>query len=62
MVPVRGLALQNSEYRAMPAPTAPAEEPGDDWDLLGFVLRCFTHAHALTWAFDKVFGLPQSAM
>jgi hypothetical protein len=54
--------LQNSRYRAGLTRTAPPQAQQDDWANLGLLLFIFTYAIALIWAFDKVFGLPQSAM
>lgn len=59
---VRGLALQNSRYRAGLARTTPPKAQQDDWAKLGLLLFFFAYAIAFICAFDKVFGLPQSAM
>lgn len=57
-----GLALQNSKYRAGLARTTPPKEQQDDWAKLGLLLFFFAYAIAFICAFEKVFGLPQSAM
>ena len=59
---MRGLALQNSKYRAGLARTAHPKEQQDDWAKLGLLLFFFAYAIAFICAFDKVFGVPQSAM